>query len=107
MSFIIKGLINADTRKHTHHKKSLIEHDRGQAIKALVELVYYKVASRVAPGDSFVLFKDEGQITKFCQENELDNRALTWTLEELRNEGLLEPSKTPVILTPLGVEKLT
>lgn len=48
-------------------KQSLIEQDRGRAIKALVELVYYKVAPRVAPGDSFILFKDEGQITKFCQ----------------------------------------
>jgi hypothetical protein len=75
-------------------------------MSVLTETIYYKVAPRVAPGDEFTLFRDEKQVTDFCKNNNLDMRAVSGLFEAMREEGLLTASGTPVVLTPLCVEKL-
>jgi hypothetical protein len=87
-------------------RRGLIERDKEQALSALTETIYYKVAPRVAPGDEFMLFKDEKQIVDFCKNNSLDFRAVSSIFDEMREERLLAPSGVPVVLTPLCVEKL-
>jgi hypothetical protein len=87
-------------------KRNLAEHDRKEAMEVLTKLLYYKVAPRVAPGDSFAVFKAEIEVAEFRKNNSIDYRALTWLVEAMRAEGLIAPSLMPVTLTPLGVEKL-
>jgi hypothetical protein len=87
-------------------KRGLVEQDRKEAMEVLTRLLYYKVAPRVAPGDSFVVFKAEEEVVEFCKSNRADYRALLWLIDAMRLEGLLASSPTPITLTPLGVEKL-
>jgi hypothetical protein len=86
-------------------RQSLIERDHEHAMSILTEMLHYKVAPRVTGGDEFTLFRDENQITDFCKNNDIDQRALSWLFDAMRTEGLLASSKIPVILTPLCVEK--
>ena len=87
-------------------KQSLAQGDRAEAMEAVTKLLYYKIAPRVAPGDSFTLFLDDSVVGDFCKNNNLDRRAMDWLLNAMRNEGLIASTKEPITLTPLGVEKL-
>jgi hypothetical protein len=87
-------------------ERDLAEHDRTEAMEVFARLLYYKVAPRVTSGDSFAVFKAEGEVAEFCKNNKIDHRALMWLIEAMRTEGLITPSLMPVTLTPLGVEKL-
>ena len=87
-------------------REDLIKIDRNDVIKKLVWRFYYEVAPRVQSGDSFVLFRVENDLSNFCHNNNLDIRALKWVLNLMREEGLVANEMMPVILTPLGIEKL-
>ena len=86
-------------------RRELVEEDRHDAMEAIVRLLHYKVAPRVASGDTFTLFADNEAAAKFCEEFHIDRRAFDWLLNAMREEGLLTPGKAQVVLTPLGVEK--
>jgi len=87
-------------------RSDLIENDREKAMKALISKLHYEVASLVSSGDTFTLFNNELDITSFCQEQNIDIRAMKWLIEAMSNEGLLMLGKMSVLLTPLGVQKL-
>jgi hypothetical protein len=87
-------------------KNSLVDHDRKKAMEVLTRFLYYKIAPRIAAGDSFAVFAAEGEIIEFCKNNDIDRRALAWLIEAMKAEELITPSPMPIVLTPLGVEKM-
>ena len=87
-------------------RQGFAQADRKDAMEAVMNLLYYHIAPRVAPGDSFMLFVDEGTVGTFCKNSNLDRRAVDWLFDAMREEGLLASTREPITLTPLGVEKL-
>jgi hypothetical protein len=94
------------TERMTAVKDKLIDAERDKALTALTEMIHSRIAPRVAEGDSYPLFNDEAQIDVFCSQSQVDEKALCWVLDKMREEKLLAASKVPVVLTPLGVSKL-
>jgi hypothetical protein len=87
-------------------KDKLIDAERDKALIALTEMIHNRIAPRVAEGDSYPIFNDESQIEAFCSQSQVEEKALLWVLEKMREERLLSASKMPAVLTPLGVSKL-
>ena len=80
--------------------------NRQDAMNVMVFLLHYEVLFRLEGQDTFVLFRNENDLTSFCVNNEVKIAAIRDLLAEMRTEGLIAPELMPVTLTPLGVEKL-
>lgn len=80
--------------------------DRQDVLNVMVGMLHYEVPFRIGNDDTFVLFRNENDITSFCTNNNLKISAMKWLLEAMRAEGLIASEPLPVIITPLGVEKL-
>ncbi|GHV49879.1 hypothetical protein FACS1894216_01060 [Synergistales bacterium] len=94
------------TERMTEVKNRLIESERDKALSALTEMIHSRITPRVAEGDSYPIFNDESQIEVFCSQSQVEEKALLWVLDKMREEKLLTASKIPVVLTPLGISKL-
>ena len=80
--------------------------DRQDAMNVMVWLLRYEVAFRLGDDESFVLFRNENDIGAFCRNNNVKVSAMKWLIDNMRAEGLIGSEALPVIITPLGVEKL-
>ena len=80
--------------------------DRQEAMNVMVWMLHYEVPFRIGKDDTFVLFRNENDITSFCTTNELKIPVMRQLIEDMRAEGLIASEEYPVTVTPLGVEKL-
>ena len=91
-------------------KEQLVEADReaarDAAMTALVKLVHYRIAPRVAEHESYPIFNDAEEMETFRALEQLDEKALAWVLTEMRNENLIDEARYPVALTLSGIEAL-
>ena len=80
--------------------------DRQDAMNVMVWLLRYEVAFRLCGQDTFLLFRNENDLSSFCTNNNVKIPAMKWLIGKMRSEGLIAPEQLLVIITPLGVEKL-
>ena len=83
-------------------RNSFVCSDRQEAMKAMTRFCYYIVATCATT----VIFRLDEEIGDFCTIYKLDRRALEWLIDRMRREGLIDRCEMPVVLTPLGFEKL-
>lgn len=87
-------------------RDKLESQDRQDAMIALVWLLSYEVPFRIGSSETFTLFRNENDINTFCVNHEVKIPVMKRLLDSMRAEGLIASEALPVIVTPLGVEKL-
>ena len=87
-------------------REELVRNDRLHAMKIMTRKIYYKVTSYAEPGERFKLFDCKNAVNEFCDNNQVDIRAMEWLLDSMRKEDLIGNKEMPIILTPHAIEKL-
>lgn len=76
--------------------------DRQDVMNVLVFLLSYEDPFRIGNDDTFVLFRNENDLSVFCTNNEVKIPAMKKIFADMRTEGLIALTEYPVIITSLG-----
>jgi hypothetical protein len=92
-------------------KKRMADGDRDAAMRTLMSYIHYRIAPDVPPRSPgtetrpVTLFENGTELEAFRQDNQLDDRALRWLLDDMKRANSIETENGKIWLTRNGVNE--